>query len=211
VRLVESRRTPLNVLPYRVTDPVLAVVPWDGTRLLDGTHDNLDLYPGLAAWWRTAEATWLQHRSSNRLDLISRVDYHHGLRDQFPPAPHRVVYTKSGMNLAAARVSDEKAVIDHTLYWAATATETEARYICAVLNSPVITNAVRPLQSRGESWRLPWRTTAGPVWGRTRMSSTGSPVSQSIRASGPVHTPSTGGAPPDARMRVDTHAAQRAW
>ena len=54
------------------------------------------------------------------------------------------------MYLAAARVSDPSAVIDHKLYWAAVSGIGEARYLTAILNSDVLTQLVRPLQARGE-------------------------------------------------------------
>jgi hypothetical protein len=55
------------------------------------------------------------------------------------------------------------AVIEHKLYWATAATEDEALYLCAVLNSPRVTEQVRPLMSYGKDerdidkavWRLP--------------------------------------------------------
>jgi hypothetical protein len=54
-------------------------------------------------------------------------------------------------------------VIDHTLYWAAAGSDDEALYLCAVLNSPKVTEHVRPLMSYGKDerhidmavWRLP--------------------------------------------------------
>ena len=54
-------------------------------------------------------------------------------------------------------------MIDHTLYWAAVASDEEARYLCAVLNASVTTMRVRPLMSYGKDerdihkhvWRLP--------------------------------------------------------
>jgi hypothetical protein len=54
------------------------------------------------------------------------------------------------MYLAAARLSDPSAVIDHKLYWAAVADLDEARYLTAILNSRILTELVRPLQARGE-------------------------------------------------------------
>ena len=138
------------MLPFRLLAPRLAVIPWDGKKLLDGSDDRLDDYPGLADWWRQAEQTWNTHRSSDRLTLLSRLDYRRGLSHQFPPPAHRVVYSKGGMYLAAARVSDPAAVIDHKLYWAAVSTIGEAQYLTAILNSDVLTQLVRPLQARGE-------------------------------------------------------------
>jgi DNA-binding transcriptional MerR regulator len=77
-------------------------------------------------------------------------DYMHGLRDQFPVPAHRGVYSASGMYLAAAWVSDPRAVIEHKLYWAPVSGMEEARYLTAILNSDVLTELVRPLQARGE-------------------------------------------------------------
>ena len=41
-----------TLLPYRLRKPLLAIVPWDGHRLLDGADERLDYYQGLASWWR---------------------------------------------------------------------------------------------------------------------------------------------------------------
>ena len=139
-----------NLLPYRLLPPHHAVIPWNGTKLLDGSDDHIDDYPGLAAWWRNGEKIWNAHRSSDRLTLLGRLDFRHGLSSQFPLLAHRVVYTKGGMYLAAARVSDPSAVIENTLYWAATSGIDEARYLTAILNSDTLTQLVRPLQARGE-------------------------------------------------------------
>ena len=138
------------MLPFRLLAPRMAVIPWDGKKLLAGSDDRLDDYPGLADWWRQAEQTWNTHRSSDRLTLLGQLDYRHKLSQQFPPPAHRVVYSKGGMYLAAARVSDPAAVIDHKLYWAAVSTIGEAQYLTAILNSDVLTQLVRPLQARGE-------------------------------------------------------------
>lgn len=139
-----------TVLPFRELPPRLGIIPWDGQRLLDGGDDRLNLYPGLATWWRHAEQLWETHRVSAAMSLLDRIDYQRTLQNQFPAAAHRVVYSASGMYLAAARVADSTAVIEHKLYWASTADVNEARYLIAVLNSQALLDLVRPLQSRGE-------------------------------------------------------------
>ncbi|HEY1004921.1 MAG TPA: hypothetical protein VGD83_35335 [Streptosporangiaceae bacterium] len=126
------------------------MIPWDGKRLLPGDDDQIDDYPGLATWWRQAEEIWNAHRSSDRLTLLDQIDYRRKLSQQFPAAAQRVVYSASGMYLAAARVSDPSAVIEHSLYWAAASGIDEARYLTAILNSDTLTQLVRPLQARGE-------------------------------------------------------------
>jgi hypothetical protein len=54
-------------------------------------------------------------------------------------------------------------VIDHTLYWATVITWAEGLYLCAILNSPALTELARPLMSYGKDerhidkhlWQLP--------------------------------------------------------
>ncbi len=153
-----------SVGPFRLLAPVDAIIPYDGTRLMSGDDDRLDRYPGLAAWWRWAEETWATHRASERLSLLERLDYVHGLSSQFPVAPWRVVYTASGNTLAAAVVEDPWGIVEHKLYWTAVTSQDEGRYLTAVLNAPIISEMVKPYQSTGAFgprdfdkyvWRLP--------------------------------------------------------
>jgi len=130
---------------------------------MDGDSARIDLYPRLADWWRQAERLWLANRRSQRLTLLERLDYRRGFSHQFPASSQRVVYSASGMHLAAARVADSTAVIEHKLYWGTASSEDEALYLCAILNSPKVTEQVRPLMSYGKDerdidkavWRLP--------------------------------------------------------
>lgn len=152
-----------QVLPFRTLTPARAVLPCIQGKLLHSGTRNLELYPGLAKWWYRAEKVWQENRSSDRLSLAERLDYHGGLTSQFRIQPSRIVYTKSGMHLAASRVEDLRGVIDHTLYWATAASREEASYLCAILNSAEVTRRVRPLMSYGKDerhidkhiWRLP--------------------------------------------------------
>jgi len=140
-----------SVLPFKVRPPALGVIPWDGSDLATTTGALLDQYPGLAEWWRTAAEQWDRHRTStSTLSLLDRINYQRGLQNQLPGVQHRVVYSASGMYLAAAYVADPRAVIEHKLYWASVASETEAHYLLAVLNSDALLQLVRPLQARGE-------------------------------------------------------------
>lgn len=152
-----------SVLPYRALAPGRAVIPYGKTGLMSGDSERIELFPGLADWWRAAEEAWMRHRSSEKLKLIERLDYMHGLTVQLPVQRQRVVYTKSGMHLCAARIADQRAIIDHTLYWASVASEEEAHYLCAILNAEATTKLVRPKMSYGKDerhidkyvWQLP--------------------------------------------------------
>ena len=72
------------------------------------------------------------------------------MTQQFPVPEYRIVYRKSGAYLAAAIIMERSAIIDHELYWAPASSLDEARYLSAILNSSVLTMAVRPMQARGE-------------------------------------------------------------
>jgi SAM-dependent methyltransferase len=140
-----------TLLPYRMLQPLQAVVPWDGKRLLRSPEERA-LYPGLADWWARAEEVWNRGKSgASSLTLLDQLDYRGKLSKQLPivPGAFRVVYNKSGMYLAAAVVNDTS-VIDHKLYWGTAVAHEEARYLEAILNSSVLTERIRPLQGRGE-------------------------------------------------------------
>ena len=138
------------ILPFLCLPPLHGVIPWDGHRLLSDGDLGLGRYPGLADWLHKAEAIWERYRSSERLSLTERLDYRRGVSQQFPVPEYRVVYNASGAYLAAAVVTDRSAVIEHKLYWGSVTGLDEARYLTAILNSDVLTMAVRPMQPRGE-------------------------------------------------------------
>lgn len=133
-----------SILPYIATFPLRVVVPWETSGLMSGDSERIELYPGLADWWRQAENCWEEHRSSDRLTLIGQLDYRNKMNQQFPIPKIRVVHNASGMHLAAAPVTDQRALIHKGLYWATVSSAAEAEYMCAILNSPVTTEFLRP-------------------------------------------------------------------
>ncbi|WP_211349356.1 N-6 DNA methylase [Micromonospora pisi] len=152
-----------NLLPYQILPARQAVLPLDGSVLLTGTDSRLDYHPGLADWWRQAEALWRVHRSSDRLTLAEQLDFRHKLTAQLPAPSLRLAYAASGMHVAAAIVDDPAAIIEHGLYYCAIYTRAEGHYLSAILNSPILTSLARPLMSYGKDerhidkhlWNLP--------------------------------------------------------
>jgi SAM-dependent methyltransferase len=153
-----------TVLPFRPLAPLRAVVPWEQGKVLDVDDSRLDLYPGLAQWWRQASVVWEANKGANKLSLAEQINFRNKLVLQLPAPPQRVVYTKGGQYLAAARLDDSRIVIDHKLYWAAAGSIEEARYLTAILNAPALTKLLAPYQPRGEHnprdfdkavWRMP--------------------------------------------------------
>ena len=140
-----------SVVPFRVTAPLRAVIPWDGelSRLMDSAAASRRGYPRLADWLESTEELWEKNKTSD-MSHLDRIDFHRELSCQFPVGPIRVVYTKAGTNIAAAVVTDGTAVVDHKLYWAAVESFEEARYLCGILNSEAVRSGVEIYQSRGQ-------------------------------------------------------------
>lgn len=150
-----------SLLPYRVGAPGSVILPCNSKGIL--SDDQIELHPGLDQWWKKAESIWLQHRSSDRLSLKEQLDYQSKLSKQLPVPNLRIVYNSSGMHLAAAKIVNHRAIVSSSLYWAPVRSESEADYLCAILNSTIITELVRPLMSYGKDerhihktvWKLP--------------------------------------------------------
>ena len=141
-----------SVLPFRLLQPPLAVIPWDpeSERLLDAAAAARAGYPHLASWMAQAERVWETHRSSDRMTFAEQLDFYGKLIAQFPPPSLRVVYTTSGTLMAATIVTDREAVIDTSLYWAAAQTRAEAHYLVALLTSEATRHQFAELQARGQ-------------------------------------------------------------
>ena len=140
-----------SIVPYRVLEPLQAVIPWDEERhaLLDSTAAARRGYPKLAQWLEKTEAIWNEHGRKRR-SLLDQYDFFGQLCVQFPVAPIRVVYTKAGTNLAASVVADELSIIDQKLYWTSLAGWEEALYLCGILNSETLQTRVSPYQAQGQ-------------------------------------------------------------
>ena len=91
---------------------------------------EVDDYPGLSAWWDEAEARWAANKAGgDKSTLLERLDFHSQLSAQLPVFGQRVVYSKAGTTLAAARLDDPAALVDHKLYWAPARSISEGRYL----------------------------------------------------------------------------------
>ena len=140
-----------SVVPFRLLEPPLAVIPWDPELgMLDAAAAQRAGCSYLADWMSEAEGLWEKHRRSDRLSFTGQLDYYGKLRAQLPPPPLRVVYAASGTRPAAAVLEDKDAVIEHALYWADVDTRDEARYLSAVLNSETLRATIEDRQARGQ-------------------------------------------------------------
>jgi hypothetical protein len=140
-----------SIAPFRLLMSVTAVIPWSGEnrRLLDADDARRLGYPNLARWLGEAEVSWRKHGTGG-MSLIERWDYQGGLRSQMPPPSVRVLYAASGTLPAAAVLRDAKSVVEHGLYWLAVEDESEALYLCAILNSETARSRVASRQAKGQ-------------------------------------------------------------
>lgn len=153
-----------TIAPFRLLTPWKAILPIENDKLL--TEEVLEhRTDGLGAWWQSASERWEENKSkSSRLSLWDQLNYQNKLTRQLGANTHRVVYSASGTSIAAARLDDPRAAIEHALYWLPARNKEEARYLTAILNAPITTTTVADYQSRGlfgrrhfdtYVWRLP--------------------------------------------------------
>ena len=153
-----------TVVPFRTLQPWRAILPINRDRLLE--EENIETADNtLAQWWQDATSRWEQNRNAaTKMSLWGQINFQKKLTRQLGAPAHRVVYSASGTSLAAARLSDPRQVIEHSLYWLPARNLQEARYLSAVLNAPLTTKTVAEYQSRGlfgarhfdtYVWRLP--------------------------------------------------------
>lgn len=139
-----------SLLPFRIREPRSTVIPHDGEDLYEGSGMLIDAFPGLAEWWRRVERLYDDNKpDTTQHDLIGQINYQSKLKLQFPIAPHRVAYTGRGSTVNAARIRDERVIVDHALYWAPVSSADEGRYLCGILNSAPLANRIEDALSRG--------------------------------------------------------------
>jgi hypothetical protein len=96
------------IVPYRLLDPVLAVIPWDreAKGLLNSIQAQSRGHTRLSAWLRKIEKLWTTSGSDKRT-FGEQLDFFEQLSSQFPIRKLRVIYGKAGTNPAAAMLQEE--------------------------------------------------------------------------------------------------------
>lgn len=142
-----------SILPFRLLTAFEGVIPVaaDGS-VLDASaaagvnrgHDNL------AGWMEHAEELWQELSANETMTLVGRWNFQRGLSNQFPIAPVRVVFAASGSLPSALVLRDGGAIVEHSIYWMATARAEEANYLAAILNSETARARAEQYQARGQ-------------------------------------------------------------
>lgn len=117
----------------------------------------------LRTWLSKVAPVWTEKKpTSGPADVSDYVNYRNKLRKQLVNEQFVVLYTKSGTNVAACVVDEQLIrktpyenlplqgfVAESVMYWFRTSNRDEAHYLCAILNSSVINEAIKQHQSRG--------------------------------------------------------------
>jgi hypothetical protein len=173
-----------DLLPFGHFDfrPIVLPLTEDsqGYHLLSVEQAQARGFLRLASWIERAQRTWREKRGekADRMDVWQRLDLQRGLTDQDPKAKYVVLYPKSATFLCAAvvpakaitkKIGSQKLTLqaflaDYVTFYFETSDRAEAMYLCAVLNSPVLDELIKPMQARGlwgprditkKVWELP--------------------------------------------------------
>jgi hypothetical protein len=159
--------TSAEVVPFCHLPPNLAVLPImhgsGGYETIQRPKAQAKGKAYLAKYLEEVEKEWRRSKSSQRMTIYERLDYDRGLSKQNPSLKYKVVYLRSGTNLAATVVVDEPyeiearggrvrvngVVIGHTLNLFQINNVDEAHYLTATLNSNILNDLIKPMQARG--------------------------------------------------------------
>lgn len=115
----------------------------------------------LAKWLEKVEEIWekVGGGKAKKISVYDWLDYQHKLTNQNPNAKYIVVYLRSATHLASCVIDNEHwrekgllkkpVIVGHTLYRFFTNSEEEAYYLTAILNSSVLDELIKPMQSKG--------------------------------------------------------------
>lgn len=144
-----------SIAPFRVLRTLCAVIPFQRRDLLDSQAARNAGYRHLAAWLREIEAKWAVHCAKRtdgtpRMTLRQQLDHLHKLTVQFPLRAIRVIYSALGTLPSAVVVKDSEAIVEHGAYWASMASQREAHYVAAIINSEATRGRIQDTQARGQ-------------------------------------------------------------
>jgi hypothetical protein len=158
--------TSAEVLPFCHLPPnvtVLPIVPEGSRYRIMRKEEALRMgHTKLAQWLEKAERIWSEVRGEKekKMTIYEQINFRQALSQQNPRAKYKVVYLRSGTNLAATVIDVEKVlrenmllngiIVESTLYRYETDNIDEAYYLVAVLNSSVLDQLIKPMQSKGE-------------------------------------------------------------
>jgi hypothetical protein len=162
--LLSTDLLPFGHLDYRMV--VLPIEPFgDKYKLFNPEEARKMGFLYLSRWLEKAEKELKERRGSKAeiMNILERLDYRKKLTLQNPNTTYRVLYPASASFLCAAVVKNEPITFeikgqyieaqgflaDCKTYYMETSNQFEAYYVSSILNSSLIDNLIKPMQSRG--------------------------------------------------------------
>jgi len=153
-----------NLIPV-----VLPIMPiHNAYRLLDIDELKNNGFMSMAKWLEKVQKYWEENRTDRSTErfssVLDRLNYNSLLSTQKPYKRFVVLYNTSGTNLAScvidkqdlpefkimeAKIKPKGFIVESKTYSYETNNGIEAHYLCAILNSDILNEAVKPLQTRG--------------------------------------------------------------
>ncbi len=141
---------------------------FNGYRLLNSNELQRAGFTGADEWLEKAEEIWRERRtekSKKRFpSLLDRLNYNNLLTTQNSSKRYVVLYNATGTNLVSCvidksslpcfiangkEVKPKGFIVDVKTWFFETENEMEAYYVCAIFNSEIINELIKPLQPRG--------------------------------------------------------------
>lgn len=160
-----------DVLPFRVNFQAIVLPIEKGLlkyKILDSNALRNNGKFKMASWLDKVNEEWKKNATKTALSQfptsMDRVNYHKLLELQELSFRYYVIYTGSGTCLAAAvvdtkglppfilngvRIAPEGFIADTKTYWFGTNNLEEANYLTAILNSNVLNDLIKPIQTKG--------------------------------------------------------------
>lgn len=159
-----------DLLPFAHFPPRLVVLPTfiqeESLKMLSSHNEARSRgHRESANYFQRAEEEWDANRTerSRQLSVYDRLNYRRGITSQNPRKRFKVLYTSSATYLISSLVDTHNmkivtngAVIEPTAFVAESKTygfetddETEALYVCAILNAPYVDSFIKESQTRG--------------------------------------------------------------
>lgn len=161
-----------DIVPFglvRMRPVVLPVEPYQlGYRIFDSEALRNRGFKHMAEWLDKVQKLWEERRTEKDIDrfprVIDRLNYNGLLSVQNPKKRYVVLYNMGGTNIVScvidrrsmsdfqvfkARIKPKGFVADTSTYIYEKDKEMEPHYLCAILNSNVLNEAIKPLQPKG--------------------------------------------------------------
>ncbi len=158
-----------DIVPFGYLDFRLVVLPLLPSgkhfKILSANELRNQGFLNLASWLDRAQSEWQGRRGekAEKMNIYQRLDRYRGITGQSRLAKYKVLYPTSATYLCACVAEDKPIklevegqgieiqgfVAESKTYYFDTDNKEEAYYLAAVLNSPIVDELLKPMQSRG--------------------------------------------------------------